>query len=60
MRIPLFIHPNDDSQDANLRRVQHHIAMSGLTGGRGFRQTSKNSAPTRIERLSQKAFGNAD
>ena len=58
MRIPLFIDPRDNSQEANLKRVQHHVAMSGLTGGRGFRQPGKNSAPTRIERIGQGAFGN--
>jgi hypothetical protein len=56
MRVPLHLQ-NDNSEEANLKRVQLHIFMAGLTGGRGFRQTSKCSAPTRIERIGENAFG---
>jgi len=56
MRTPLNLTPNDNSKDAALARVNLHIHMSGLTGGRGFRQSGKNSAPTRIERIATEAY----
>ena len=57
MQLPLHLDPNDRSQEACLRRVEHHTAMSMLAGGRGFRQPGKRSSSTRIERVAQSAFG---
>ena len=58
MKIPLHLNPDDNSMEANLKRVQLHIHMAGLFGGyKGFRQSSKTSQATRIERIGVGAFG---
>lgn len=61
MRLPLHLDPNDHSQETELRRVEHHTAMTMLAGeGRGgFRQpTGRSRDATRIERIAIGAFGN--
>lgn len=54
MRIPLFL-GNDNSKEANHKRVLHHVAMARLNP-KGFRQSGKRSLPTRIEKLATEAF----
>lgn len=58
MRIPLHISPDDTSANANLARIALHVEAASLTGGNGFRQPSKWSKATRIERLGRASFAN--
>ena len=55
MRIPLFL--KDDSPEATLKRIELHTAMSMITRGKGFRFPSKNSKPSRIEKIAEKYYG---
>jgi hypothetical protein len=55
MRIPLHLQ-NDHSREANIKRTELHVFMSGVTGGKGFRQSTKRSKASRIEKIAKVAF----
>lgn len=56
MKVPLFLSPDDNTDEANLARIKLHMDAAAVTGGRGFRQPGKKSNPTRIERIAERSF----
>lgn len=59
MRIPLFLPRQVQGPEDALKRVELHTAMAMTTRGKGFRQQSKNSRPTRIEKIAEQYYGRA-
>ena len=57
MRIPLFLSQQVQGPEDALKRVELHMHMNMVTHGKGFRQSSKRSKPTRIEKIAERFYG---